>query len=124
MLNRVTAILFLLALTSTYFSRLFILADFELNRQYIADHYCINKNRPWMHCNGHCYLMRKLNEAREKQDKDQEQVQKSFSLEAVFHVLPSIVLPGRSLAAIFPGPGATALFPIFLTPPFQPPRLA
>jgi len=74
-----------------------------------------------MHCNGHCYLMKKLNEAQENQNKDQEMIQKTFSLEAVVETVPAVHLPNRSLSTILPVLHAAQLFPVFLTPPFHPP---
>jgi hypothetical protein len=49
------------------FSTLFIKADFYLNRAYIAKNFCVNKDKPMMHCDGKCYLSKKIT-AQEKQD--------------------------------------------------------
>jgi hypothetical protein len=49
------------------FSTFIIQADFYLNRSYIAKNLCVNKDKPVMHCNGKCYLSKKLKE-QEKQD--------------------------------------------------------
>jgi hypothetical protein len=103
---------------------LFIFADFELNRKFIAEQYCINKNRPWMHCNGHCYLMKMLNEAQENQNKDQGLLQRTFSLEAIVETLPSIGLPVLLPAISRFKPLTAALFSTYLTPPFHPPQQA
>ncbi|SRX54504.1 hypothetical protein [Aequorivita sp. CIP111184] len=34
---------------------------FQLNVDVIIQKYCINKDKPQMHCNGKCHLMQKLN---------------------------------------------------------------
>lgn len=44
------------------FSTLIIQADFYINRSYIAKNLCVNKDKPMMHCNGKCYLTKKLNQ--------------------------------------------------------------
>ncbi|MDB5021541.1 MAG: hypothetical protein JWQ28_2668 [Pedobacter sp.] len=72
MLNRCLAILLLVALIGSSLSRVFVYAGFEANQSYIAKVLCENKSRPWMHCNGRCYLMKKLKEATEKEKKQQE----------------------------------------------------
>jgi GMP synthase PP-ATPase subunit len=72
MLNRWLAILLLAALISSNFSRVFVYAGFEANQNYIAKVLCVNKERPLMHCNGHCYLMKKLKEITEKEKKQEE----------------------------------------------------
>ncbi|MBO9698937.1 MAG: hypothetical protein J7604_01945 [Sporocytophaga sp.] len=58
------ALSFLLLLNC--FMKLIILADFHINRQYIASHYCMNRNIKGSDCKGHCYLNKSLNQ--EKKD--------------------------------------------------------
>ena len=53
------------------FSRFFIYAGFELNKNYIASELCENRDKPMMHCNGKCYLMKKLKQAEEKEKAEQ-----------------------------------------------------
>lgn len=76
MLRSFTAIFLLLALTSSQFSRLFIYAGFELNQNYIASTLCENRNKPELHCNGKCYLMKKLKQAEDKEKKQAQEAQK------------------------------------------------
>ena len=49
------------------FSNYIIQADFYMNRSYITENFCINRDKPMMHCNGKCYLTKKLKQ-QEKQD--------------------------------------------------------
>jgi hypothetical protein len=44
------------------------MADYELNKGFIAKNLCENRARPWLHCNGQCQLMKKL---RKEEKKDQ-----------------------------------------------------
>lgn len=44
------------------------MADYELNKGFIAKNLCENRTRPWLHCNGECQLMKKL---RQEEKKDQ-----------------------------------------------------
>jgi len=69
MLNRVIVFILLACVISTYFSRDFAIASFELNQKYIAEKLCENKDKPWMHCNGRCYLMNKVKQAEENEKK-------------------------------------------------------
>lgn len=46
-------------------------AGFELNQKYIAETLCINRSRPWMHCNGKCYFMKKIRQAEENEKKQE-----------------------------------------------------
>ena len=38
---------------------------YHLNKEYITNQLCINKNNPALHCNGHCYLAKQLKKAEE-----------------------------------------------------------
>ncbi len=49
------------------FSKWIIVADYEFNKEYISKNLCINKEKPKLHCNGKCQLMKKLAEE-EKQN--------------------------------------------------------
>ena len=68
MLKRTIAFLLILTLVSTHFSKIYVFAGFELNRNYIAEQLCINKNKPELNCHGKCFLMKKLEQAEKKQE--------------------------------------------------------
>lgn len=61
---------------STNFSRLFIYGSFELNQKYIASTLCENRDKPEMHCNGKCYLSKKIKQAEEREKKEEHNTQK------------------------------------------------
>lgn len=42
---------------------------YHLNRQYISQQLCENRNNPQMHCNGHCYLSKQLKKAEQGESK-------------------------------------------------------
>ncbi|MFA4869100.1 MAG: hypothetical protein WC623_12915 [Pedobacter sp.] len=77
------SILLLFSLLITNFSNLFLFAGFELNRNYIATELCMNKSKPELHCNGQCFLMKKLKQAQEKEEKKDRQSQMSHFQEAL-----------------------------------------
>src|SRR5476651_1035706 len=84
MVRRVIAYLLIVASVSANFSRLFVYAGFELNRNYIATHLCENLDKPWLHCNGKCYFMKKVKQAEEKEKNDERSSQKNLFQEALF----------------------------------------
>jgi len=55
-----------------------LMAGFQINRASIAQTSCINKERPWLNCNGRCVLKKKFIEA---QKKEKQQEIKSFTLD-------------------------------------------
>ena len=75
MLIRNIAILLLLCSVSMNLSGLFVFAGFEINSSYIAKELCVNKNKPELHCNGKCFLMKKLKLAEEKEKKQESSTQ-------------------------------------------------
>jgi hypothetical protein len=40
---------------------------YHLNKQYIVQQLCINKNNPAIHCDGHCYLSKQLKKAEQNE---------------------------------------------------------
>lgn len=58
--------LLVLLLTQT-FSQWLVVAEYNWNREFIARNLCINRERPKLHCNGRCQMMKRLAEE-EKQD--------------------------------------------------------
>ncbi|KAA5538622.1 hypothetical protein [Adhaeribacter rhizoryzae] len=47
------------------FSKLLLVIDYQANKAFITEFLCINKNKPELHCNGHCFLKKNLKEAEE-----------------------------------------------------------
>lgn len=54
-------ILFLILLTQI-FSQWLLIAEYNLNKEYIAKNLCINKEKPKLLCSGKCQLMKKMAE--------------------------------------------------------------
>ncbi|WP_316820906.1 hypothetical protein [Pedobacter gandavensis] len=101
MLKRFTCFILLFTLLLAQFSKVFVYAGFELNQQYIAAVLCENKDKPEMHCNGKCYLMKKLKQAEDKEKKQERDALKKtvsdvFFLSAVAE--PLLPLPVQTTA--------------------------
>src|SRR5580658_5663378 len=48
-------------------SKSFIFVNYEINKKEITEKYCVNKDKPQMHCCGKCLLKRKLAEQEAQQ---------------------------------------------------------
>ncbi|ASU32773.1 hypothetical protein [Mucilaginibacter xinganensis] len=70
MLKRFSAYFLIFSLLAVNFSRFFVFAGFELNKNYIAAKLCENRNKPWLHCNGKCYFAKKIKQAQENEKKE------------------------------------------------------
>lgn len=57
-----------------------IYLDFELRREYIINNLCVNRNRPELHCDGKCYLAKRLEAAKEK---EQQQTERAFMFKLI-----------------------------------------
>lgn len=77
MLLKPISVLLLFSLLSANCSNLLVCLGFEANQNYIAKELCENKDKPEMHCNGKCYLMKKLKQAQDKEQKQERQSQKT-----------------------------------------------
>ena len=122
MLRRFTAYLLMAALITANFSRLFVYAGFELNRNYIAARLCENRDKPWLHCNGKCYFMKKIKQAEEKEKNDERSSQKNLFQEALFSKKPAIRFYSHVLQ-VMQVPNHRIALPIADLPIFQPPQL-
>lgn len=49
---------------------------FHINKEFIAQQLCENRNKPEMHCNGKCYLTKQLHKAEKAQQNAGSQVVK------------------------------------------------
>lgn len=122
MVRRLSAYLLIVALVAANFSRLFIYAGFELNRNYIATKLCENRNKPWLHCNGKCYFLKKIRQAQEKEKSDERQSQKNLFQEASFIQQPDIRFYSQVLQ-VMQVPVHRITLPVVNRPIFQPPQL-
>jgi hypothetical protein len=96
MTNRLVALLLICSLCAEQVSRLLVTAAFELNQSYIAEYLCVNRDKPLLHCDGKCFLAKKLKEAEEKEKKSEKESQKSsyqpafISEKAIFAMTPDV----------------------------------
>ncbi|MBK9935003.1 MAG: hypothetical protein IPP61_03630 [Cytophagaceae bacterium] len=73
--KKILSITLLIALAIKLLMAPVIFLDYQLRKDFIVRNYCINKNRPEMHCNGKCYLARQIKKA---QENDEKQATDSF----------------------------------------------
>jgi len=121
MLRSLTALMLVCTILSANFSRFFVYAGFEFNRNYIATVLCENRDKPVMKCAGKCYLSKKLKQEAEKEKKQESQTKKTQLQEAflteriVLHFPPVIVQQTLSIELPFTLPQHTSII-------FHPPQ--
>ncbi|MCE7065048.1 hypothetical protein [Dyadobacter sp. CY326] len=102
---RVTLIYIWLVITILpTFSQWGTIAYYHINKDYITRVLCENRDKPQLHCDGHCFLAKKLRAQEEKKDKQtSERVQNLPSLQlfasplASFNFLSNIVAQHQEL---------------------------
>lgn len=121
MLLKPTSILLLFSLLCANLSNAFVYLGFEVNQKYIAKELCENKDKPQMHCNGKCYLMKKLKQAQEKEQKQERQSQKPQVQDAI--VSTALVFKQYAFAEIkFHVPFSTGMPQSIKNSIFHPPQ--
>ncbi|MGY0038200.1 hypothetical protein [Pedobacter sp. NJ-S-72] len=79
-MRKSVCILLFLIIASQSFNKLWVTVSFKMNERYISSVLCENKNRPEMHCNGRCILVKKLKQAEENEQKQRNQNQENTNV--------------------------------------------
>ena len=95
---------------------------YNLNKAYITQKLCENRNNPKLHCNGHCFLSKQLKKAEEGAQKQSQNIVKekeeiiSCQLSALPHrYFPNYVV--TSLLRFHSGVYSTSIQHTLLKPP-------
>lgn len=73
----------------------FIQISYSLNKAYITNNFCVNQDKPEMHCNGKCYLKKQLNKAQD-QAPLKDQITNNFSISWIIPDEKSVELAEQS----------------------------
>ena len=91
-MKRIVALLLFLAMQVPLMNQWGAVAYYRINRDYIAENLCVNRDKPMLNCNGQCYLAKKLKAAEEKEQKsNSERLEK----------MPEVVLSFQAIQPIF-----------------------
>lgn len=66
--RQITLVVLSLSLIVKSFVVPFICLDYELRKEFIIKNYCVNKNRPELHCDGKCFLAKKIKAQTDKEE--------------------------------------------------------
>lgn len=102
-----------------------VFAWYGANKQRIVNELCENRNRPELHCDGQCVLMKKLKVLEDDETKRSGDGHANPKMETVVFLLP------ESIAIRMPAvcDAATPIFPevfyhyLYITDKFRPPNL-
>lgn len=82
------------------FSKAFVMADFYLNRDAIAQELCENKDKPQLKCKGNCALKKELERENKKEIPQQLQEVKTFINAERFTIAPVVITPVKTFGIV------------------------
>ena len=94
-------------------SKLMLVAEYQVNKNYIAEFLCVNKSRPQLKCEGKCHLSKELKEADAMQKNHASLLKEHAEVIYFYQVSPTFSFD-------FPGVFETE-FPVFSFPLVSPP---
>lgn len=65
--------------------QLVVYSGYKMNKEYITSVFCINKEHPELHCDGQCFLAKKLKDLDSKNKQVQENLKRIVEAEPKFH---------------------------------------
>lgn len=93
-----------------------------MNKDYIAQNLCVNKDKPWLHCNGKCFLMRKIAEAEKKQQNEERKIQRDLQQPLIIEKEFKVVFAKQPIKRI-KSINNKFYLPLFTFSIFHPPQL-
>ena len=119
-MKKITALFILFAILLQLFSSVSIIVNYVVNKDYISKNLCENRNKPMMHCNGKCHLMKQLRKQSKKENtpintlKEKNVLQ--FFNETVCFNFSNTPFTTKNFPDFLIGKTASASFPIFHPP--------
>ena len=98
-MKRLLTILIFTCLLGQCLLQLGVIGYYELNKNYIAQNLCENRDKPQMKCCGKCYLRKQLKKAGDLED-NQKLPSRTDRFELVVFILPSLFKVNASPALI------------------------
>ncbi len=101
MFKRPVIFLLLICMLIANFSKLFVYAGYEMNQKYIATTLCQNRAKPWLHCNGKCFLIKRIQQAEQKERAEERSAAKNLFQDAIPHQTAGIKFSNMLLGVIY-----------------------
>jgi hypothetical protein len=83
-LKKFSTIILLTIIILQTFGSFVIQVDYFLNKSYIAKVFCINREKPKMHCNGKCYLAKQLKEQEQQEQQAPNLKREKFEVQPCY----------------------------------------
>ncbi|RQO76634.1 hypothetical protein DBR40_12130 [Pedobacter sp. KBW01] len=82
--------------------QLIVYSGYQMNKEYITSVFCINNAHPELHCDGQCFLAKKLKDLDGKNKQAQENLKRvveaepGFKLVVLNHTIPFFIIKSES----------------------------
>lgn len=102
MFKKAIIYLIILCSVSSGAMQLVVFSAYKMNKEYITSVFCINKAHPELHCDGQCFLAKKLKDLDGKNKQTQEnlkrviEVQPEFNVVSINHHIPYFTIKSDS----------------------------
>lgn len=115
--------IFIMTMTMVFLMKPFVPTLFYLaNVDYIKEYFCVNKDKPMLHCDGTCFLAKKIAESKKKEQSDRLPVDNAMVqvdwIKEIQHCFLSPIIQKFSKVAYIP----VYYHKIYLGNPFRPPQ--
>lgn len=121
-LKNLAIILLLGVMLTQALGKFLLVLDYQAHKDFITELFCINKSKPQLQCEGHCYLKKNLKKAEESEKQSTGQHQKAditLFCQALFQISRPVFFKQVSYSGFQP-----ALYWFTsLNKPFHPPQL-
>jgi hypothetical protein len=84
-LKKALAILLTFSIIAQGMINLALCAYYQMNKQEIIAKFCVNKNRPMMHCDGQCYLGKQLKKAEENEKRQNQSLREKDEVISLYN---------------------------------------
>ncbi len=122
-MKKTVGILLLVQVLISSFHKPLIIGFYELNKAYVIENLCVNKNNPEKHCEGKCFINDQTSEDEHTADQIIHQLLKSLKEEPFFHTYTLNIAPESSVEDSF-HPNTSDLLPQnYIISIFHPPKI-
>ena len=70
--------------------KLFVMANYQINKDFISKNLCVNKAKPIMKCNGKCHLKKQLEKEDKKENSPASSLKEKVDIQIIHEIKPLI----------------------------------
>ena len=119
--QKIIAALLLIVFFAQTFDQSFIELDFLANRGTISKIFCVNRDKPQMHCNGRCYLAKQIQKQQDENKQQGNNKKEKFEIQFFFVPAETTIVHFFSASTLIYGRVGENFFSQYQHAVFHPP---